>query len=81
MASRIPYGTEVTADRLAKIEQMETMLRRLDFHDLRARLVSGNDDMVRIELGETELLMRSSVSPSSIRTMSSLPDTSRARRS
>lgn len=55
LASRIPYGTKVTADRLAKIEKMETALRNLDFHDLRARLVPENEDMVRIELGEDEL--------------------------
>ena len=56
LASRIPYGTEVTAERLAKVEKVETGLRKLGFHDLRARLVAENDDMVRIELGAEELV-------------------------
>jgi len=55
LASRIPYGMEVTAERLAMVEKMESALRKLGFHDLRARLVSDQDEMVRIEVGEEEL--------------------------
>ncbi len=55
LASRVPYGMEVSADRLERIEQMEHALRHLGFRDLRARLVNQNDDMVRIELGQKEL--------------------------
>jgi len=46
---------EVTAERLAMVEKMESALRKLGFHDLRARLVSDQDEMVRIEVGEEEL--------------------------
>lgn len=55
LSSRIPYGTPVTEARLAKIEAVETAMRRLGFRDLRARLVRDNDDMVRIEVGTAEL--------------------------
>ena len=55
LASRLPYGMEVTRDRLARVEAVEAILRRQDFFDVRARLVKGNDDMVRIEVGEGEL--------------------------
>jgi uncharacterized protein len=55
LASRIPYGTTVTEQRLSRIEQVETALRGLGFFDVRARLVRENDDMVRIEVGASEL--------------------------
>lgn len=55
LASRVPYGTEVTRERLARVEAVEVTLRLLGFHDVRARLVRDNDDMVRIEVGDAEL--------------------------
>jgi len=55
LASRVPYGTEVTRERLARIEAVEVALRQLGFVDVRARLVAQNDDMVRIELGDGEI--------------------------
>lgn len=55
LASRLPYGVEVTAERLARVESMEDRLRDLGFFDVRARLVRDNDDLVRIELGEAEI--------------------------
>lgn len=55
LASRIPYGVPVTSERLARVEGMEDAMRDLGFHDLRARLVPGNDDMLRLEVGEGEL--------------------------
>ena len=55
MASRVPHGVEVTDVRLARVEAMEAGLRKLGFHDLRARLVKGDDDMVRLEIGLAEL--------------------------
>ena len=55
LASRVPYGTEVTLQRLTRIGHLETALRKLNFYDVRARLVSGNDEIVRIEIGENEL--------------------------
>jgi uncharacterized protein len=55
LASRVPYGVEVTPDRLSRIERMEASLRALGFHDLRARLVRGDDDLVRLEIGGAEM--------------------------
>ena len=46
---------EVTADRLGRVETMEMKLRELGFFDVRARLVDGHDDFVRIEVGVTVL--------------------------
>lgn len=69
LASRVPYGTPVTEQRLSKIEHVEASLRRLGFFDVRARLVSGSDDLVRIEVGETELerLVSAAVRPEVVR--------------
>ena len=55
LSSRLPYGMEVTEARLGRVGGLEAALRRLGFFDLRARLVQGNEDMVRIEVGEGEL--------------------------
>ncbi|MBK8013242.1 MAG: ATP-dependent sacrificial sulfur transferase LarE [Deltaproteobacteria bacterium] len=55
LASRFPYGMPVTEQGLRRIETIETWLRRRGFFDVRARLVNGNDDYVRIEIGETEM--------------------------
>lgn len=55
LSSRIPHGMEVTAERLSRVEKIEVVLRELGFFDVRARLVRENDDMVRIEIGESEL--------------------------
>ncbi len=55
LASRIPYGTAVTRERLGRVEAVEVALRQHGFHDVRARLVRDNDDLVRIEVGEGEL--------------------------
>jgi uncharacterized protein len=53
LASRIPYGTEVTSDRLAQVERAEQALRDLGIDgDLRVR---HHGDMARIEL-ESALL-------------------------
>ena len=54
LSSRVPYGMEVTADRLGRVAAVERTLRQEGFYDLRARLVRENDDMVRIELGGSE---------------------------
>ena len=48
LASRIPYGTEVTTERLARVERAETALRALGITgDLRVR---HHDDVARVEL-------------------------------
>jgi pyridinium-3,5-biscarboxylic acid mononucleotide sulfurtransferase len=52
LASRIPYGTPVTPERLAQVERAEAALRALGLKDLRVR---HHGDIGRIELGEGEL--------------------------
>ena len=54
LSSRVPYGMEVTAERLGRVAAVERVLRQEGFHDLRARLVKDNDETVRIELGGDE---------------------------
>jgi uncharacterized protein len=52
LASRLPYGTAVTPERLARIEQIENVLKDLGFLQVRAR---DHEPVLRIELGENEL--------------------------
>lgn len=52
LASRIPYGTPVTPERLAQVERAEASLRALGLRDLRVR---HHGEIGRIELGEGEL--------------------------
>jgi uncharacterized protein len=52
LASRIPYGTPVTPERLLQVERAEAALRRLGLRDLRVR---HHGDIGRIEIGEGEL--------------------------
>ncbi len=52
LASRIPYGTPVTPDRLAQVERAEAAVRALGFRDLRVR---HHGDIGRVEIGEREL--------------------------
>ena len=52
LASRIPYGTSVTRERLAKIAQVEAALKTMGFRQLRVRY---HGDVARIELGLDEL--------------------------
>lgn len=47
LASRIPYGTEVTIERLSQVEQAEASLRALGFVGLRVR---HHEQVARIEL-------------------------------
>ncbi len=54
LSSRIPYGTEVTAEKLQQIEAAEDVLRDLGFrvfrvrhHDVVARLEIARDEMAR----------------------------------
>ena len=47
LASRVPYGTEVTIDVLSGVERAEAALRRLGFDDLRIRHYDGT---ARIEV-------------------------------
>jgi uncharacterized protein len=52
LASRIPYGTSVTRERLTKIATVEASLKEMGFRQLRVRY---HDDVARIELGLDEL--------------------------
>jgi uncharacterized protein len=52
LASRLPYGTEVTLGRLATVERAEAGLRSLGFAELRVR---HHGDIARIEVPEAEL--------------------------
>ena len=52
LASRLPYGTEVTAERLAQVEAGEAALRELGFEQLRIR---HHGDVARIEIAPEEL--------------------------
>ncbi|MCB9653179.1 MAG: ATP-dependent sacrificial sulfur transferase LarE [Deltaproteobacteria bacterium] len=56
LASRFPYGMPVTEQGLRRVETVETWLRQRGFFDVRARLVKGNDDYVRVEIGEREMV-------------------------
>lgn len=53
LASRLPYGTAVTPERLARVERAERALRALGVEgDLRVR---DHGDLARVELARTEL--------------------------
>jgi len=52
LSSRLPYGTEVTAERLSLVERGEAALRELGFKQFRVRL---HDKLARVELAPDEL--------------------------
>jgi uncharacterized protein len=52
LSSRLPYGTEVTAERLSLVEKGEAVLRELGFRQFRVRL---HDKLARIEIAPEEL--------------------------
>ena len=52
LASRLPYGTEVTAERLALVERGEAALRALGFRQFRVRL---HDKLARVEISPDEM--------------------------
>jgi uncharacterized protein len=52
LASRLPYGTPVTREALARVDRAETALRRLGFRELRVRHLG---DTARVELAREEL--------------------------
>ncbi len=52
LSSRLPYGTEVTPERLMLIESGEAILRELGFRQFRVRL---HDKLARIEIAVEEL--------------------------
>ncbi|HKD50438.1 MAG TPA: ATP-dependent sacrificial sulfur transferase LarE [Candidatus Acidoferrum sp.] len=52
LASRVPYGTEVTPERLALIERSEAALRDLGFRQFRVRI---HDNLARVEISPGEM--------------------------
>jgi len=52
LASRFPYGVEITAEALGKVERIEDGLRDLGFRQVRARY---HGDLLRIELEKSDL--------------------------
>jgi uncharacterized protein len=52
LASRLPYGTEVTPERLALVARGEEALRRLGFQQFRVRL---HDRLARVEIAPAEM--------------------------
>jgi len=52
LASRIPHGTEVTADKLKRIEEAEIIVKKL--FGVKQVRVRDHDDIARIEVGRDE---------------------------
>jgi uncharacterized protein len=52
LSSRLPYGTEVTPERLAQVEEGEERLRGLGFRQVRLR---HHGDVARVEIEPSEL--------------------------
>jgi pyridinium-3,5-biscarboxylic acid mononucleotide sulfurtransferase len=52
LSSRLPYGTEVTPERLALVERGEAALRELGFRQFRVRL---HDKLARVEISPEEM--------------------------
>jgi pyridinium-3,5-biscarboxylic acid mononucleotide sulfurtransferase len=52
LASRLPYGTEVTPERLGLVERGESALRELGFRQFRVRL---HDKLARVEISPDEM--------------------------
>ena len=52
LASRVPYGTQVTPERLSLIERGEAALRDLGFRQFRVRL---HDQLARVEIAPEEM--------------------------
>jgi uncharacterized protein len=52
LSSRLPYGTEVTRERLAQVEEGEERLRALGFRQVRLR---HHGDLARVEIAPSEL--------------------------
>jgi uncharacterized protein len=52
LSSRLPYGTEVTPERLSLVERGEAILRELGFRQFRVRL---HEELARIEIAPDEM--------------------------
>jgi uncharacterized protein len=54
LASRFPYGTAITHERLVRVERAEAALRGLGFRELRVRF---EDDTARLEIAAAEIAL------------------------
>jgi uncharacterized protein len=52
LASRIPYGVEITREKLEMVERAEELVRSLGFRDLRVR---HHEDLARVEVPLAEI--------------------------
>lgn len=52
LSSRFPYGTQITQDRLRRVDAFEDRLRALGFRQIRVRF---HDTIARLEIDNTEL--------------------------
>jgi uncharacterized protein len=52
LSSRLPYGVQVTPEKLDQIEEAESFIRSLGFRDFRVR---HHEDLARIEIAQSEL--------------------------
>jgi uncharacterized protein len=52
LSSRLPYGTEVTVERLSQVEEGEEALRKLGFSQVRLR---HHGELARVEIDPSEL--------------------------
>ncbi len=52
LSSRFPYGTEITPERLARVDGLEDELRRLGFRQLRVRF---HDSIARLEIDPADM--------------------------
>jgi uncharacterized protein len=65
LSSRVPYGMEVTPEKLAQIDRAEDALRALGYRQLRVR---HHGDLARVELARDE--MARALSPDGLRALS-----------
>lgn len=52
MATRFPYDTKLTNAQMQKVEQIESMMKKLGFYNVRARI---HDCLVRLEVDEADI--------------------------
>ncbi len=71
LATRVPFGVEITVERLARIERCEEFLRELGFGQVRVR---DNGDTARIEVprGDIALVAEKEISASVVRRFKAL---------
>ncbi len=69
LATRLPYGEEITEEKLARIERAEALLRELGFRQVRVR---SHGSIARIELGPEEEPDRLLAGPARARTVREL---------